>query len=87
MSIASLPKAEISKTTQVEIRHPLANAERAAVAAALAANGAHFANFAGSQRDAYDALIAQTPVAAHVTFRLQFIDQLLKRQLLMRIGP
>ncbi|WP_354044181.1 alpha/beta hydrolase fold domain-containing protein [Devosia sp. UYZn731] len=47
--------------------------ERAAEEAVLAASGAHFASFAGSQREAYDALIAQTPIADGVT--VQQVDR------------
>jgi monoterpene epsilon-lactone hydrolase len=50
----------------IETRHPMSVADRSAAQALLAANARHFATFAGTMRDAYDAMTAQTPVAPHV---------------------
>jgi acetyl esterase/lipase len=51
----------------VEYRYPFNEQERPAETAVLAKANAHFAGFAGSQREAYDALVSQTPVAAGVS--------------------
>lgn len=51
-----------------ENRHALDDGERCVEQRLLAAIGQHFASFDGTQREAYDALIEQTPIAADVTF-------------------
>lgn len=50
----------------IETTHPLAESERAAEQALLAAIGAHFAGFTGTMREAYDAMTAMTPIAAGI---------------------
>jgi epsilon-lactone hydrolase len=57
----------------VETRHVLPDDERRIGQDVLAATGRHMAGFAGSLREAYDAMVAQTPIAEGVS--LTPIDQ------------
>jgi acetyl esterase/lipase len=57
----------------IETRHALSEDERQIEQAVLAAIGQRFASFSGSLRDAYDAMIAETPIAEGVT--LEAVDQ------------
>src|ERR1700761_2505774 len=56
-----------SQAGLVEIRHPLSEAEREIEQSVLAATAKHFAGAAGSLRQAYDAMAADTPIADGVT--------------------
>lgn len=51
-----------------ETHHPLPDAERSVEQAELAALGTYLSGFAGSMRDAYDAMTEHTPIAAGITF-------------------
>ena len=62
-----------SNTGLVETRHVLSEEERQIEKSILAAIGRHFASFAGSRRETYDAMIAQTPIADGVT--LEAVDE------------
>ncbi|MEO8882447.1 MAG: alpha/beta hydrolase fold domain-containing protein, partial [Devosia sp.] len=61
------------KTALVETNHALPEEERQIEQSVLAGIGSLFANFAGSQREAYDAMAAETPIADGVT--LEAVDE------------
>jgi epsilon-lactone hydrolase len=61
------------KTGLIETRHALSEDERHIEKTILAGIGRHFAGFTGSRREAYDAMIAQAPVADGVV--LEAVDQ------------
>ena len=60
----------MSTLNLTETIHPLPESEKPIEQKLLAGIGAHFAGFTGSMRDAYDAMTAQTPIAAGVTMEM-----------------
>lgn len=63
-----------TKSTLIETRHSLSAEERRTEQAVLAGIGKHFANFVGSRREAYDTMVAQTPIAEGVTLESVEMD-------------
>ena len=73
MSHSSHSTARRADAGLTEIRHKLSEAERPIEQAILAAIGRHFATFAGSRRETYDAMPPRTPIAEGVT--LEAVDR------------